>query len=91
MSWSGKGTLDSADAVGNFNVIEQKGHGESESVEQISSAIEAARTLIKSGHIGAEGPFDVTLYGHANPDHKDAEGYAKESITVTVTKGQQAI
>ena len=86
MSWSGHGTLEDADAVGNFQVSEQKGHGEAESMEQIAAAIDAARRLIKSGKLGADGPFKVSIYGHANPGHADAEGYAKESITVTVVK-----
>ena len=49
--------------------------------EQVIAAVAAARSLVAG--VGG-GPVTVTLSGHANPNHQNREGYAPESIHVSV-------
>lgn len=51
--------------------------------EQITAAVAAAKALVASGAVGS-GTFNVTLSGHANPDHKPVKGWANDCVTVSV-------
>lgn len=53
--------------------------------EQIDAAVEAGRAIVKSKAVGPqEATFNVTLSGHANPDHAPREGFANDQVTVSV-------
>jgi len=54
-----------------------------ESVEQMEQATYAALKLIKSGCLG-EGPFRVTLGGHANAGHRPREGRANDAVSIAI-------
>lgn len=51
--------------------------------EQLEAACAALDELIASGAVGA-GPWTANLSGHANPGHERREGFAAESINVTL-------
>jgi hypothetical protein len=53
--------------------------------DQVSIARKVAREVMDSGAVG--GPdFTVSLSGHANPNHGKTEGWANDTITVTVSQ-----
>ena len=54
-----------------------------ESIEQIEQAVYAAVEIIKSGCLG-EGPFRVTLGGHANAGHRPREGWSNDAINLAI-------
>jgi len=57
---------------------------EAEQREQFEAAKEAAAVLAKA--VGREGDdVFVTLSGHANPGHGPRQGWAAESVTISVT------
>ena len=56
-----------------------------ESIAQHAQAVEMAVRLIDSGTLG-EGPFTVSLSGHANPSHADVYGWANDQISVNVIR-----
>lgn len=49
--------------------------------QQIDAAAKAAASLLNSGALG-DGPWTLTLSGHANPDHKPAPGWANDAVTI---------
>lgn len=51
----------------------------------LHAAKKAAVELVRSGAVGWE-PVIVMLNGHANPDNKKTEGWANDTITVSVTQ-----
>lgn len=53
-----------------------------EATEQIAAASDAVQTLLE--HIGTDGPWLVTLNGHANEDHGKRKGWSNETITVSI-------
>lgn len=85
MSWSASATdIDPAAIDG----IEPPYPVEGEPAEQLAKAKELAALLADSGVVGdpAEHRFNVALSGHANPDHEPAEGYANDTVSVTVSQ-----
>lgn len=52
--------------------------------DQIKAARAAAMSLLDSGCVGAGEFFSVSISGHANPDHKPADGWANDSVSVNV-------
>jgi hypothetical protein len=52
--------------------------------EQIEAASAAVNAVIASGAVGT-GLVNVSLNGHANPEHKPVKGWANDSITITVS------
>lgn len=55
-----------------------------EVAEQIEAAVKAATALTNGLGEGVKAVI-VNLYGHANPAHQPREGWAPESVTVSVT------
>lgn len=92
MSWSVYGITYEED--GNSNLLDmvyesakEKGIKlDGEGVEeQVVTAVDAALWGIRSGAVG-DGPFTVSIAGHANPGHKPTAGYANDFLTCTVTQ-----
>jgi len=53
---------------------------------QIDAAINAAALLIvQGGFVENAAEIAVSLSGHANPEHKAAAGYARDTITVSIS------
>ncbi|NUO58983.1 MAG: hypothetical protein HOV78_20165 [Hamadaea sp.] len=57
----------------------------SEVCQQIDAAAAAAAALLTSGTLG-EGPWFVSLSGHANPGHKPTPGWSNDAITIHVSQ-----
>jgi len=55
---------------------------EDEAKQQIDTAVAAAKVLVESGAVGAH--VGVSLSGHANPEHKPKQGWANDTIAVSV-------
>jgi hypothetical protein len=67
-------------------------------IEQAEAAVEAVNTLIDSGVLGEVGTakkpgmrFTVSVSGHANPDHKPADGMANDSVNITISQYTAAL
>lgn len=91
MSWSisGKTSLGKL-RQGNFEDLTaspQVGHGEAECAEIMEATRDAV--AIVAHHLG-EGPCQVTISGHANPNHEPAEGWSRDMITITVSQAAGA-
>lgn len=55
--------------------------------EQVGVAREALSTLVHSGFVGdALVRLRVSLSGHANPGHSPRDGYANDTISVSVSQ-----
>lgn len=60
-----------------------------EAEQQLAAAKEAAAAIIDSGAVGrGDDHLAVNLAGHSNRDHSPTEGFANESVTVTVSQYQ---
>ncbi len=57
--------------------------------EQFEAALNAARVLLVRGTVGG-GNVNVTLSGHANPGHKPRQGWANDTVTVSVSSAARA-
>lgn len=57
-----------------------------EVAEQYEVAVAAALAIIASGSVGTTASLRVALSGHANPGHGKREGWANDTITVTVSE-----
>lgn len=56
-----------------------------EAQEQFEAAVTAALSLLDVVQTGdADRAVNITLSGHANVEHGEQEGYANETVTVTV-------
>lgn len=56
-------------------------------MQQVNAGREAARMLLESKAVGCTcKDYAVSISGHANPKHEPQEGWATDSITVTVTQ-----
>lgn len=55
--------------------------------EQGTAAIAVAKSLVDSGTVGGS-VFNVTVSGHANPDHKPRSGWANDALTVAVSSAE---
>lgn len=53
---------------------------------QAYAAIEAADILAEQVQPDAEGKINITLSGHANPGAKKREGWANDTVTISVTQ-----
>lgn len=51
--------------------------------EQITEAIAAVSGIVDSGAVGKQ--VTVSMYGHANAGHEPADGWANETVTITVS------
>lgn len=54
-----------------------------EAQAQFAAAKAAAKAIAASGALG-RGPFGCQLNGHANPDHAPREGWANDTMNVSV-------
>lgn len=63
--------------IGNTNCVKERD-------EQIEAAITSAFQLFACPIFDNAAEITVSLSGHANPEHKMADGWANESITVSV-------
>jgi len=54
--------------------------------DQIDLAFAKAVSIAHSGAVGEDKLFRVYVSGHANPGHEQADGWANDTITVTVTQ-----
>lgn len=66
-----------------LNRLRESGAGD-ETVEAARVAVAAAADLIGTRYFGP-GPLVVTINGHANEQHNPVNGYANDSVTITVT------
>jgi hypothetical protein len=55
--------------------------------EQLVAARSLVYDLIEKGAVGnSSKTFNVTLSGHANPDHEPAEGWANDMVSISVSQ-----
>lgn len=98
MSWSFGFTVDGT--MGSFD-SESKAHAKryheeqaafgnevaSDVAEQIDAAKDAARLILGSKCVGSgKKTYNVTLSGHANPNHEPAPGHANDTVTISITQ-----
>ena len=89
MSWSASGKITDPDAVEwPINFIPQVGNGADESIAQCAAAIEAVRSLIASGVIGA-GPYALSMGGHANDGHGDVAGWSNDMVSINLSRAAE--
>src|SRR5438874_7655516 len=77
-----RGAIESAPVIGQDDLLDERN-------EQVRIAQEAAFAIIESDALFSGDPgdtFAVSLYGHANPEHKDREGWATDTITVSIMR-----
>jgi hypothetical protein len=92
MSWSiSISNVSRADAVAAIDAAKPGGQDDlaQERDEQVYDAKRVALALVDgNGLVGdiETDAFNVALYGHANPGHKDQAGFVTDTITVTVTR-----
>jgi len=69
------------------NTKAQQNDGTEEEVTaQIDAAKDAVQRIIDLGAVGNGHEVRVVLSGHANPGHEPREGYATDTVTVSVTQ-----
>lgn len=91
MSWSFSFQADSADQVNEKGTAAMEVYTEGWDAtdehdiakEQMETAIECAATI--AGVVGKR-QFQVSLSGHANPNHEPRQGYANEITNVSVSE-----
>ena len=85
MSWSARIKLTRPD---NVEVLESSPGLETndEAAEQFVAAAALAGQVIDSGVVGYESDYIISVSGHANPDHKPAEGWANDYVNIQVTQ-----
>lgn len=77
-----RGVIESTPVIGQDDLLDERN-------EQVRVAQEAALAIIESDALFSGDPgdtFAVSLYGHANPEHKDREGWATDTVTVSVQR-----
>lgn len=84
MSWS-RSPLNAVTSPDELDLIDTQDL-DAEATEQVSAAVAAAKGLISSGALGSGYTYSVSLYGHANAGHAPADGWANDSVTITVTQ-----
>lgn len=82
MSWSCGRIVTSAEELEGLHPPGERLTDEAE--EQIGVAVEAAKTIIRSGAVGTGKKLSVSISGHANPNHEPLERYANDAITVSI-------
>lgn len=55
--------------------------------EQGIEAIVVAKAIVDSGVVGSA-VVNVTISGHANPDHKPRQGWSNDALTIGVTSAE---
>ena len=55
-----------------------------EMAEQAAKAVAAADDLLDV--IGTEGPWNVSLSGHANPEHGRRGGWANDAVSISISE-----
>ena len=84
MSWSYSTTIE-AGADFDFDAIKEVVTAQNpDGLDQIDAAMTAVHLLMQDNSFGDVEEFYVLMAGHANPGHKPREGWAKETITVSV-------
>lgn len=88
MSWTGSGqATEHGIAVTSLTLTPSYDDADEQVQEQMSVAADAATKIIASGAVGGPGKeYHVFVSGHANPDHKPAEGWANDGVTVSVSQ-----
>lgn len=84
MSWSIYVT-NPIESTEDVDVESIQGQDLEEAKEQANTVLAAAQNIIDSGAIG-EGPYRITLGGHANPEHKPQYGWANDTISVAISQ-----
>lgn len=72
--------IDAAQAVGNEDCPQER-------EEQVIIAKSVALQIVESDALFSGDPgdmFNISLYGHANPEHKNHEGYSNDTITINI-------
>jgi hypothetical protein len=87
MSWTASGTVATS---GEVDLVVPSGldattPGYDLMDQQVKSAHAAAKAIIDSGCVGS-GPYYVGISGHANPEHKPREGWANDSVYVSISQ-----
>jgi hypothetical protein len=55
--------------------------------EQVEAAAAAVEAVIASGAVGGLGKrFQVSMSGHANPEHEPASGYGNDCVSVYISQ-----
>ena len=93
MSWSVQApsqtaaTLEGAARQKYEEFVSHRGDDEAGSAadEQFEAALAAARTIVESGAVG-ESAVRVSLSGHANPGHAKRDGWANDTVTVSISQ-----
>lgn len=82
MSWTSYNQNVTADDVWNLSVPENA------DPYQFGHASEAAAEIIDSGVLGDPDKyrFNVSLVGHANPNHEPRDGWANDSISISISQ-----
>lgn len=69
-----------------FAQYEPESHASlTESKAAAAAAIRAAVDILDAGVVGTRN-VNVSISGHANPNHEPAEGWSNDGITVTITQ-----
>lgn len=88
MSWSSsvskvsrselQAALEAALVLGNDDVPTER-------QEQVDAARAAALYIARSAAVG-DGAFNVSINGHANPEHKPRDGWSNDYVNVTINQ-----
>lgn len=90
MSWTAYTVAKPDDLEKHVAEIDPPGESFPEREDQVAAAKKAVLALVKSGAVGDGEAFQVTLSGHANTDHKPAQGWANDVVTVSVAQTNAA-
>lgn len=90
MSWSTYTVGLPTDIDARIDALEPPGEGTTEREEQVKAAKEAAKALLASGAVGAGEAFIVSLNGHANPEHKPAQGSGSDTVSAGISQTNAA-
>lgn len=83
MSWTAQSVQGPRSAAFDIDTPSLSDEVESEQGQQFTAAMNAVRALVDA--VGRpEDEVSVSLMGHANPGHGPREGWANETITITV-------
>lgn len=64
--------------IGNQNCVKERD-------EQIEAAIRAVSQLLLEGGFANAKEINVSISGHANPEHKTASGWSNEAINISLS------
>lgn len=60
-----------------------------EADEQLTAGKASAKAIIASGALGKTDYWQVSISGHANPDHAVTTGYANDCIAVNIVQSSE--